>query len=184
MHPENPSLAAKAPPEPYDFSLVLGGPLYQLFRRAHLSGDTLELLRRRVIVIALFAWLPLLVLSVIEGHAWDGGVTMPFLYDVDVQVRFLVALPLFVVAELVVHRDMRPVVRQFVERGLVTDEIREKFEAALASAQRLRNSVTAEVLMIALVYGVGVLFIWRTRVAVDVCSHVGPLVGSSASSVG
>ena len=25
-----------------DFSLVLGGPLFQLFRRAHLSGDALE----------------------------------------------------------------------------------------------------------------------------------------------
>jgi hypothetical protein len=25
--------------EPTDFSLVLGGPLYQLFRRAHLTGD-------------------------------------------------------------------------------------------------------------------------------------------------
>jgi len=26
-----------------DFSLVLGGALFQLFRRAHLSGDTMEL---------------------------------------------------------------------------------------------------------------------------------------------
>ena len=30
-----------------DFSLVLGGPLFQLFRRAHLSGDALELMHRR-----------------------------------------------------------------------------------------------------------------------------------------
>jgi len=124
MHPENSHPAAKAAPEPYDFSLVFGGPLYQLFRRAHLSGDTLELLRRRIIVITLFAWLPLLVLSLLEGHAWREDMVMPFLFDVDVQVRFLVALPLFVLAELVVHRDMRPVVRQFTERGLVTDEIR------------------------------------------------------------
>ena len=39
--------------ESTDFSLVLGGPLYQMFRRAHLSGDTLELLRRRIVFIAL-----------------------------------------------------------------------------------------------------------------------------------
>jgi hypothetical protein len=37
--------------------------------------------------------------------------------------------------------------------------------------------VTAEVLMIALVYGIGVLFVWRTRVAVDVSSWYG---GSTA----
>ena len=30
-------------PEPAEFSLVLGGPLFQLYRRTHLSGDALEL---------------------------------------------------------------------------------------------------------------------------------------------
>ena len=38
---------AEPPPNPHDFSLVLGGPLYQLIGRAHLSGDALELLLRR-----------------------------------------------------------------------------------------------------------------------------------------
>ena len=156
-----------------DFSLVLGGPLYQLWRRAHLAGDTLELLRRRIIVIALVAWLPLLVLSVVEGHAWGSGVTMPFLYDVEVHVRFLIALPLLVVAELVVHQRMRPVIRQFVERRLIADTARAEFDAALASALRLRNSVMAEVGLIAFVYGVGVMVIWRTHTAVDVASWYG-----------
>ncbi len=39
------------PTESRDFSLVLGGPLYQLLRRSRLTGDTLELLHRRVIVL-------------------------------------------------------------------------------------------------------------------------------------
>jgi hypothetical protein len=55
--------------EPTDFSLVLGGPLYQLWRRSHLSGDAMELVRLRVIVISLLAWAPLLVLSALEGQA-------------------------------------------------------------------------------------------------------------------
>lgn len=173
MKSETPTSAGQPAAESYDFSLVLGGPLYQLFRRAHLSGETLELLRRRIIFIALLAWLPLLVLSVLEGHAWGSGVTMPFLYDVDVHVRCLIALPLLVVAELVVHLRMRPVIRQFVERGLIADAARAKFDAALASAVRLRNSVAVEVAMIALVYGVGVMVIWRTHTAVDVASWYG-----------
>ena len=32
-------------PQNQDFSLVLGGPLFQLFRRAHLTGDALEMSR-------------------------------------------------------------------------------------------------------------------------------------------
>src|SRR5262245_62272810 len=42
---------------PEDFSLVLGGPLYQLWRRLHISGAGLELLVRRMLVIPLVAWL-------------------------------------------------------------------------------------------------------------------------------
>ena len=37
--------------ERQDFSLVLGGPLFQLLRRMHVSGDALELVRRRIVVI-------------------------------------------------------------------------------------------------------------------------------------
>ena len=144
-----------------DFSLVLGGPLFQLLRRAHLSGDTLELLRRRIIIIPLLAWLPLLALTALDGLALGGSVAVPFLRDLEVHVRFLVALPLLLVAELVVHQRIRLVVKQFLERDLIPASASTRFEAAIASAFRLRNSVLVEVLLIAFVYGVGVLLIWR-----------------------
>jgi hypothetical protein len=146
-------------PDPYDFSVVLGGPLFQMIRRAHLGGDALELLQRRIVVAALVAWLPLLVLSVLGGRAWGDAVTVPFLLDLDVHARFLLTLPLLVVAELVVHQRMRPVARQFLERGLISPPSRARFEAALASAQRLRNSAMAEALLMVFVYAVG-LYVW------------------------
>jgi hypothetical protein len=150
-----------APPgDPYDFSLVLGGPLFQIIRRAHLSGDALELARRRVVVIPLFAWLPLLILSTLGGGAWGAAVKVPFAMDLEVHVRFLVALPLLILAELVVHQRLRPVVRQFLERDLIPDTSRARFDAALPSAMRLRNSVAAEVLLFAFVYVVGVFYVW------------------------
>lgn len=151
--------------EPKDFSLVLGGPLFQLLRRSHLSDDALDLVRRRIVVIVLFAWLPLLALSVIEGQALNGRAAVPFLMDVEVHVRFLVALPLLIVAELVVHQRMRLIVRQFLERNLIPERDLPRFDAAIASALRLRNSLLAEVLLIAVVYVVGVLLVWRHYVA-------------------
>ena len=145
--------------DPDDFSVVLGGPLYQLIRRAHLAGDALQLWRRRIVVIALVAWLPLLILSMLEKRAWGDAVAVPFLLDIEVHVRFLLTLPLLIVAELVVHQRMRPLVRQFLERGLLPDASRARFDAAVAAAQRLRNSAVAEGLLIALVYVVGLL-VW------------------------
>ena len=151
--------------EPQDFSLVLGGPLFQLLRRSHLSGDALELVRQRIIIISLLAWLPLLVLSALEGQALGGSAAVPFLLDVEVHVRFLVAVPLFIAAELVVHQRMRFVVRQFLDRNLIPESAMTRFDAAIASAFRLRNSVLAEVLLIAFVYVVGVLIVWRQYTA-------------------
>src|SRR5580765_4486273 len=99
--------------EPQDFSLVLGGPLFQLLRRSHLTGDALELMRQRVVVISLFAWLPLLALSALEGQLPGGRVSVPFLLDLEVHVKFLLVMPLLIVSELLVHQRIRLVVPQF-----------------------------------------------------------------------
>jgi hypothetical protein len=169
-----------------DFSFVLGGPLFQLLRRAHLSDDELMLVRQRIIVISLFAWLPLLLLSALEQHALRGSVAVPFLMDLEVHIRFLVAMPLLIGAEIVVHQRMRPLVKQFLERQLVPESAMARFDAAIGSALRLRNSVLAEVLLIALVYVVGISIIWRHHVALDAATwYATPLVeGSKLSPAG
>jgi hypothetical protein len=66
------SSTAHALPQADDFSLVLGGPLYQLFRRSGLLKPPLELLRRRILVLPLLTWLPLPALSALEGRAVKG----------------------------------------------------------------------------------------------------------------
>ena len=74
MTSDTSAFSEEALPGPQDFSLVLGGPLFQLLRRSHMSGDALELMRRRIIIIPLLAWLPLLVLSALEGRVLGGNV--------------------------------------------------------------------------------------------------------------
>jgi hypothetical protein len=170
--------------DPQDFSLVLGGPLFQLLRRAHLTDDALLLVRQRILVLSLLAWLPLLILAALDGQAWGGRAAVPFLLDVDVHVRFLVALPLLIVAELVVHQRMRFVVKQFLERQVIPESAMTRFDAAIASALRLRNSVLAEVLLIVLVYGVGVLIVWRQYGALAAATwYATPAVGGSTLSL-
>lgn len=154
-------------PAPQDFSLVLGGPLFQLLRRAHLSDDALRLVRQRIVIFSLLVWVPLLVLSILEGQVLRGYATVPFLLDLDVHIRFLVTMPLLIAAEFVVHRRMQSVVKVFLERHLIPESAMTRFQAAIDSAFRLRNSVLAEVLLIALVYGVGVLILWRHYFSLD-----------------
>jgi len=156
-------------PETPDFSMVLGGPLFQLYLRGRLSGSALELLQRRILVITAFAWLPLLLLSLLDGRAFGGGVKIPFLYDVEAHARFLIALPMLILAELIVHRRISPVIRRFVERRIVVTEDLPKFTAAVNSAVRARNSVSLELALLVLVYTVG-LWAWRSQFAVGVAT--------------
>jgi hypothetical protein len=151
-------------PKPTEFSLTIGGPLFQLYRRMHLSGDELELLYRRLLVIPLFAWLPLLFLAVFDGHAIGGGIKIDFLHDIETHVRFLIALPVLLIGEVVVHQRLGSSVRHFLDRRIIVPEDVPRFDAAVDSAVRARNSVAAEAVLLVLVYTLG-LWTWRSQIA-------------------
>jgi hypothetical protein len=146
--------------EPPDFSLVIGGPTYQLLMRSRLDTPAFEHVKRRIVFITMFAWLPLLLLSLVNGKAW-GGVGLPFLYDIETQVRFLIAVPLLIAAELVVHQRMRLIVGQFIDRDIVTEAVLPKFKEVIASAMKLRNSVAIELILFILIF-VGGHYFWST----------------------
>jgi hypothetical protein len=148
--------------EQHDFSLVQGGPIFQLFLRTYLEGNHLELLRRRIVIITVFVWLPLLLLSAFTSPA-GGAARLSFLRDVEVHARFLVALPVLIGAELLVHLRIRPVVRRFVERRIVLPQDLPRFESAIQSAIRLRNSIPIELGLLLVVYSFGLWF-WHNRV--------------------
>ena len=160
-----------------DFSLVAGGPLYQFWRRTRLSGDALELPQRRVLVLVVLIWIPLLVLSMIEGRAWGNGLALPFLHDIETHLRLLIAAPLLILAEVVAHRTLYPIVRQLVDNGVISDDVRPQFDAAIASALRLRNSVVVELLLVVFVYAVGMPLVWRDQLALDVNSWYATVAG-------
>ena len=148
--------------EPPDFSLVMGGPIFQLFRRSHLAGDHMELLVRRILVITLIAWPPLLLLSALGHHLAGTSVKLPFLRDIEAHVRLLVALPVLIGAELLVHSRIRPIVKAFLARRIVRQQELPKFIAAIDSAMNLRNSVPLELGLLALVFSVG-QWSWRRQ---------------------
>ncbi len=158
--PAVPTMEAAAPDPGQDFSLVLGGPLFQLLRRSRLCDEAMGRVQWRIGAAIAITWLPLLVLSAAQGAAW-GGPGMPFLGDVGCHLRFLVAVPLLLVAEVIVHRRLREILEQFSVRGLVRPSDASRFAYAIGRARGLRNSAWAEVLIIVLVYAVGILVVWR-----------------------
>src|SRR5215472_6636697 len=115
------------------FSLVLGGPLYRLYLHTRLARPPLELVRRRIICLVLICWVPLLVLAASTGHLLDGR-SLPFLSDIEAQIKLLVVLPLLIWSEVLVHWRIPIIVRQFIDCGIILPENRPPFAAKIKSA--------------------------------------------------
>jgi hypothetical protein len=109
-------------------SLVRGDALLRLQRRIGLvPADGLGV-GRRAFALALVSWLPLAGWALLAG---PGGAGEPLLRHFGVQVRCLVAIPLFVLAEGVAHGITTRLLPHFVRSGLVAEGERQRFREIL-----------------------------------------------------
>jgi len=134
-----------------EFSLAKGGPFFKLMVRSGLVRPDFARPARRAIFLALFTWLPIFVLSALQGLALGGSLKVPFLLDFSVSIRFLISVPLLIIAEVVLDERIRRVIKHFIDSRLVRESDYPRFEAAIRDAFGLRNSLLAEAVMVGLV---------------------------------
>ncbi|WP_010584023.1 hypothetical protein [Schlesneria paludicola] len=133
-----------------EFSLVRGGPFYQCLLSMGLVRSPLGWLHRRIAACVAVTWLPLALLTTLAG-TFSGGVDVPFLTDLA-NARFLLAVPMLLGAELVVHKRIRDLIEQFTKRELIGPADRPGFESLIAWTMRLRNSAVAELILVVIAY--------------------------------
>jgi hypothetical protein len=136
---------------PASFELAPSGPLDRAHRRLRIVGDDAPRVVRRAIATGLIAWLPLLVASLVTGN--QAGTTIDFAHDIAVHVRFLVVVPLLILAEASIGPRSRMVVGEFVQSGLIGEEDLPRFAAIVQRGKRLVNSVLAEALLVVVTIG-------------------------------
>jgi hypothetical protein len=171
---------------PDNVSPFTGGLVSRALQRLGVDDRTLVRLRfAAILILPALAWLPLFVLSALEGKLLPGSVQKPFLLDLAAHIRLLVALPLFILAARVSEARILPVVRQFLARGIVPTESVDEFEAAVKSAFRLGDSVVADIFIIALIYLTDMLVVWHALVTSDAATwYGGSTQGSPLSPAG
>jgi len=135
-----------------DFSIVVGGPVYDLMRRFHLVRQTLPNVWGRVFGLLAVIWLPLLLLSLRDGMAFGHQVKIPFLYDFAVYGRFFIGLPLLLYAELWIDPAIRQGVSEFVDARLVPEQELPGFKGVLQRVQHMRDSWIPEVILLVLAF--------------------------------
>ena len=107
-------------------------------------------IQAQILVTFVLLWLPLVVLTIIEGTFAGDKVAQPFLWDIVPHVRFLVAIPLLLIAGVYIDPATRAVTRDTESSGIVPQEEQAKFQAMLAGMRRGRDSVWPDIAIIAL----------------------------------
>jgi hypothetical protein len=134
-----------------EFSIIRGGLIDRLLALLRITGAEKDSTVRKIIFYTSMTWLPLFALSAVEGLLWGEKIDMPFLKEFATHIRLLVAIPLFVVAEVVVDRQVKLSMVQFDRSGLLTENARLKFELAKQKADRMSKSYVAEALILVLI---------------------------------
>ena len=139
-------------PKARPFLLMEGGPFYRIERRVGLiKANTPFTIRRALLAVGL-TWFVLLILSALHGDAFGKTVTMPFLYDFSTYSRFLIAVPLFLLAEVVLGPRIADTAEHLLLANIVTESDYSKFDAAVERSLRLRDSAFVEIIIAALAY--------------------------------
>jgi hypothetical protein len=134
------------------FSLTEGGPGSSVMKRLHLVHPELGTgAARTALVLMALTWGPLFLLCLLQGHAF-GGVKLPFSHDIAAHARFLLAVPVLILADIPIGVRLRQVVRHFIAANLVREEDRAKFGDALLDALRFRDLRAAEMTVLVLAY--------------------------------
>src|SRR5215467_6176000 len=134
------------------FSLVTGGPTYDFLLRFRVIRKHLPNVTHRILATVALTWLPLLLLSLRGGLASSQLVKIPFLYDFSVYGRFLLAIPLLILAEEIIDPAIRLCLAEFVESGIVPDHDLPRFEQLLQRIQHLRESAIPEMIIFVLTF--------------------------------
>jgi hypothetical protein len=132
----------------HNFSIVIGGPVYDVLRRMGLIRVGLPNVFRRILVLVALTWLPLLLLSLKDGLAYGNLVRVPLLSDFSMYGRFLLGLPLLLLAEVVIDPAIRTAVAEFLDAHLVQDRELPEFERIIRRTQQLRDSWIPEAILL------------------------------------
>ena len=122
------------------FSLVRNDLLFRWQRKVGLVPKQGLGVGRRALFWSMVAWLPVAVWSLVAGHLLPQAAGESLLQHFGINVRCLMAIPLFILAEAVSHRLSTLLVPYFETSGLVKASDQPRFRAVLRDTARLRDA--------------------------------------------
>jgi len=137
-----------------NFSLSEGGPFYTALVKMRLLNHP-----GKIIVAGLcITWLPLAIITAFEGTFWSGP-TLPFLKDVAMQVRLLIALPLLIAGRLFIDKMVTVVIKYLSDTFMSSESRQQILDKILGRAKKLTNSALTELVLMLIVIATTIIVV-------------------------
>ena len=120
------------------FSLFDGDRLNRLFALLHAPQEGRYRVIKRCVIVVLLTWIPVAVLALYGGLLGGGMTTTNFFADFAAHAQFLIAMPLFMLAEPIVEVSTRTADRQFIDCGIIRAQDLPKLHRVHVMLRRLR----------------------------------------------
>jgi len=126
---------------PWGVSLIRGDLLFRFQRRIGLIPQQGLGIFRRALFWSLLAWLPIAIWAWLQGDLLpvEGG--EPLLAHFGINARLLLAVPLFIIAEGMMHSTLTALLPRLVSSGIVPPSQLDRLRSVLGGIAKLRDSV-------------------------------------------
>jgi hypothetical protein len=148
------------------FSFNRHGPFYRLERRLGLPLESDLAVARGAVLFVALAWIPVVLLAALQGHALNEHHERAILYDFSAYA-FAIAIVAFVLMEQTSDRRMAWLVSQFTARGIAPEYSRECFAQARQNMARRTGSWLAEAVILVGAYLLAYTWIQRGAARIE-----------------
>jgi len=135
------------------FSLFEGDGLHFVYAQLGLSNYARFHLLKRCLLVVMLTWVALAVLALRQGLVGGGISPTNFFADFAAYAQFLLAMPLFVLAEPIIDSSTRQAAEQFLACGIIKSEDASKVQRVHAMIQSARKSHWPDLACVLTAYG-------------------------------
>lgn len=129
-----------------NYSFIEGG----LFRKVQLKLGVDNHQGMLALAGICFAWLPLVIFTGIEGNLYDGAHT-PFVKDVAMHARILIALPVLILIRTVITIKTTAAIKYMTDSLLDSDERHKMLSVTLPKMRKIACSSLTEITLILII---------------------------------
>jgi hypothetical protein len=137
--------------EDKQYSLVSGGLFYALTKKLNLIRIGEPHLLRRAVLLAFITWIPMMIITLIDGTFAGEQVILSFIEDFPLHIRLLLVLPFLILIEKIID----PTYDDYMNstRRLIAQKDEKVFELISDRVDKLSNSWIPEIVFLLIIYG-------------------------------